>query len=225
MGLLDDAIKQHLELKRQHGAPEEEIERQEEEALGPARRDIAPAEPAGGDGDVELETPDEAPAAEAASEQETELFEPEEREPALDQPEAAEDELDAPVGAFDEPDSEADARPDTPFEPSAGPDEPLEPDDERERESGVATEPEGVPEPDALPPSPAPFDANTAFEEFGRQDETEAEPEGEGEDEDEDKPEGDSADVLEDTPDFLQETPEHDRLWFEQKPPRDFDFD
>ena len=32
-------------------------------------------------------------------------------------------------------------------------------------------------------------------------------------------------DMLEDTPDFLQETPEHDRLWFEQKPPRDFDFD
>ena len=26
------------------------------------------------------------------------------------------------------------------------------------------------------------------------------------------------------TPDFLRETPEHDRLWFEQKPPRDFDF-
>jgi hypothetical protein len=33
------------------------------------------------------------------------------------------------------------------------------------------------------------------------------------------------SDVLEETPDFLQETPEHDRLWFEQKPPRDFDFD
>ncbi|MDQ3433663.1 MAG: hypothetical protein M3481_03090, partial [Actinomycetota bacterium] len=32
-------------------------------------------------------------------------------------------------------------------------------------------------------------------------------------------------DVLEETPEFLQETPEHDRLWFEQKPPRDFDFD
>ena len=32
-------------------------------------------------------------------------------------------------------------------------------------------------------------------------------------------------DVLEETPDFLQETPEHDRLWFEQKPPRDFDLD
>ena len=35
----------------------------------------------------------------------------------------------------------------------------------------------------------------------------------------------DEEDVLEETPDFLQETPEHDRLWFEQKPPRDFDFD
>ena len=37
--------------------------------------------------------------------------------------------------------------------------------------------------------------------------------------------EGDSEDVLEETPEFLQDAPEHDRLWFEQKPPRDFDFD
>ncbi|HEX2232423.1 MAG TPA: hypothetical protein VHG69_03565 [Thermoleophilaceae bacterium] len=37
--------------------------------------------------------------------------------------------------------------------------------------------------------------------------------------------EGQEEDVLEETPEFLQETPEHDRLWFEQKPPRDFDFD
>ena len=35
----------------------------------------------------------------------------------------------------------------------------------------------------------------------------------------------DAEDVLEETPEFLQETPEHDRLWFEQRPPRDFDFD
>jgi hypothetical protein len=34
-----------------------------------------------------------------------------------------------------------------------------------------------------------------------------------------------SEDVLEETPEFLQDTPEHDRLWFEQRPPRDFDFD
>ena len=38
---------------------------------------------------------------------------------------------------------------------------------------------------------------------------------------------GESADedVLEETPEFLRETPEQDRLWFEQRPPRDFDFD
>lgn len=35
----------------------------------------------------------------------------------------------------------------------------------------------------------------------------------------------DSEDVLEDTPDFLEDAPEDDELWFEQKPPKDFDFD
>ncbi len=32
-------------------------------------------------------------------------------------------------------------------------------------------------------------------------------------------------DVLEETPEFLQDTPDHDRLWFEQRPPKDFDFE
>ena len=32
-------------------------------------------------------------------------------------------------------------------------------------------------------------------------------------------------DVLQETPEFLEETPEHDRLWFEQRPPKDFDLD
>ncbi|MFN8162432.1 MAG: hypothetical protein U0R26_01070 [Solirubrobacterales bacterium] len=32
-------------------------------------------------------------------------------------------------------------------------------------------------------------------------------------------------DVLEDTPDFLEDAPEDDDLWFEQRPPKDFDFD
>src|SRR5918999_2638858 len=101
MGILDDAIRQHLELKRQHGAPEEEIQRQEEEALGPARRDVAPAEPAGGDGEVELESPDEAAAAEAASEQETELFD---RDAGMEEAETV---LEERGGAFDEPGSAA----------------------------------------------------------------------------------------------------------------------
>jgi hypothetical protein len=44
VGTLDDAIREHLELKRKQGASEEELERQESEALG---RQSAPApEPA-----------------------------------------------------------------------------------------------------------------------------------------------------------------------------------
>ena len=31
---------------------------------------------------------------------------------------------------------------------------------------------------------------------------------------------GDGRDVLEETPEFLQDTPDHDRLWFEQRPPQ-----
>jgi hypothetical protein len=46
MGVLDEAIREHLELKRRHGAAEDELARAEAEALGPARR---PAEPGAGD--------------------------------------------------------------------------------------------------------------------------------------------------------------------------------
>ena len=39
MGLLDDAIRDHLDLKRRRGADPTEIERAQQEALGPVRRD------------------------------------------------------------------------------------------------------------------------------------------------------------------------------------------
>src|SRR3954462_665882 len=50
MGLLDDAIREHLELKRRRGADSEEVSRLEQEALGPPHRGefagaAAPAEP------------------------------------------------------------------------------------------------------------------------------------------------------------------------------------
>jgi hypothetical protein len=38
-------------------------------------------------------------------------------------------------------------------------------------------------------------------------------------------PSSEHEDVLEDTPDFLEDAPEDDNLWFEQQPPKDFDFD
>src|SRR3954470_11669174 len=44
MGTLDDAIREHLELKKRAGASEEELERLESEAFGPIRREpVAPA--------------------------------------------------------------------------------------------------------------------------------------------------------------------------------------
>jgi hypothetical protein len=52
---------------------------------------------------------------------------------------------------------------------------------------------------------------------------------GQAEEEDEENPfepeTGSHEDVLEDTPEFLEDAPEDDDLWFEQKPPKDFDFD
>ncbi|MGH2744774.1 MAG: hypothetical protein ACRDN8_20290 [Thermoleophilaceae bacterium] len=199
MGVLDDAIRQHLELKRQHGAPEEEIERQEEEALGPARRDVAPADDAGG----ELEAPEGAegaPAAEAAAATEADS-------PAGTAPVAHEQET-----VLHEPESEVLAEPEAPVEP-----EPLP-----ETEPELFAEPE--PAPPAEPDPPAPYDGGADLPGVDE----DVEPEHEEADEEEPgeaEPDAADADVLEDTPDFLQETPEHDRLWFEQKPPRDFDFD
>jgi hypothetical protein len=38
MGVLDEAIREHLDLKRRRGASDEELARAEAEALGPARR-------------------------------------------------------------------------------------------------------------------------------------------------------------------------------------------
>ena len=48
MGLLDDAIREHLELKRRRGADPDSVAREEREALGPPRRGefAAPAEAA-----------------------------------------------------------------------------------------------------------------------------------------------------------------------------------
>jgi hypothetical protein len=52
-----------------------------------------------------------------------------------------------------------------------------------------------------------------------------AAPEPEDDDETAAPPASSHEDVLEDTPEFLEDAPEDDNLWFEQKPPKDFDFD
>jgi hypothetical protein len=183
MGILDDAIREHLDLKRRHGAPEEELKRQEDEALGPARREVV-QQPEDGDGHA------------AGAEAEATLLQD-------DLSSAAGEEGAPELGhAGDEPLADATRV------------QPLEPDPAEQL----------APKADHPPADPFADDEPFAGPAYM----------GEGEDVDEgddgQEPvgeEGEDAepDVLEDTPDFLQETPEHDRLWFEQKPPRDFDFD
>jgi hypothetical protein len=195
MGLLDDAIRQHLELKRKHGAQEEELRRQESEALGPARRDFS-ADAAGTEGP-------------AAAEAGTAVKEPV-PEPAgwLD---------DAPGEAPFEP--AAPPPPPEPVERVAEPPEPVSEAPEPVAEAPAppvaqeplpASDPAPAAEAEAAPPRRESDTPTQGFDALSADDE----PGSEGEE-----------DVLEETPDFLQDTPEHDRLWFEQKPPRDFDFD
>jgi hypothetical protein len=55
MGVLDDAIREHLDLKRRRGASEDELARAEAEALGPARRAVPPSDDDDEDLDVDRE--------------------------------------------------------------------------------------------------------------------------------------------------------------------------
>ncbi len=173
MGTLDDAIREHLELKKRSGASEEEVKRLESEAFGPVRREpVAPAPHAAGEDDLE------PPTTVVASEPQAEP----EGEAALDEQEVA---------------------PPEPFL-SAPPPAPATSRSWLEDEIDAADPP---------PQSTSEFSAAEAEDASGRPPSDHVAPDDEGED------------LLEETPDFLQETPEHDRLWFEQRPPRDFDFD
>jgi hypothetical protein len=223
MGVLDDAIRQHLDLKRQHGAPEEEVTRQETEALGPARREAAP-EPAAHDEDAAGEFYDDADAVE-----ETQLIEPgtddgdelfaepplvEEAAPLVQEaapsPGYAEElEAEEPVPAV-EPEVLEEPHPSPPAKIEG---DPLVPHEQPPPHEPPFREEPSAPAGDTPPRGHEPLDQPT--EEHPPPPPPEGGP----------APEGEGEDVLEGTPDFLEETPEHDRLWFEQKPPRDFDFD
>ena len=197
MGLLDEAIREHLDLKRRRGADPAEIERAEREALGPVRRDV------GEDPDL-LGVPTE--------------FE----DPASDDPYYTEDAAQAPPAAISEPEYVEQA------------DDYGEHTDAGAVDAQLGVEPPGsqvdaVPEPPAAA-APEPVRAATPDDDLlgpsapgGRRGDETAEFDVERAfDTDEAAPQ---EDVLEETPEFLQDTPDHDRLWFEQRPPRDFDFD
>jgi hypothetical protein len=194
MGLLDDAIREHLELKRLRGADPGAVAREEQDALGPVpRRGDAAYE-----GETEhrpglathedevLHTSDPlstaGPDDSGSGDQET-------VEINMEAEFASEDDLDPP------PVTDRNARngPLHPASTRAIGDESLELEALDEVEE---------------PSEPAEFDDDRG---------TDA-----GESIDKSEP---VKDVLEEIPDFLRETPEQERLWLEQRPPRDFDFD
>src|SRR3954453_11143797 len=82
MGLLDDAIREHLEVKREHGADPEDVARQEQEALGPGQRNEF-AQP---DAPEDAAPPEDAPAA-VVAEPPVEEPAPPMNEPPPDDPE------------------------------------------------------------------------------------------------------------------------------------------
>lgn len=318
MSILDDAIREHLELKRAHGADEAEVKRLEDEAFGPPGRPEEPdplaeaptefmaqpetaeaAEPEGGRR-INIADLQEPPAPEQPREEPrietTEAVEPEadaagplapaedpaqagppeeepsalehevvpEAEPAAEEIDAGHNteerhaiaeqptemfDVEAEMGTEDSPATEAVSPSDeeilaeeaaepklAPVEPATeihasraeAPAEPLDEEEEDEDfwseqrlsdeldqalEAPVTDEHEAPPQPPAATPL---FDREDEEEEPARESEQPAA---------DYDPDTGHEDVLEDTPEFLEESPEDDELWFEQRPPKDFDFD
>jgi len=229
MGLLEDAIREHLELKRSSGAEPDDVARLEREALSPATREAAPADSAAPVAPVQAEVPsadiEETLAASPFDDSGTAVApDPDapfdfEFDPS---PQVVED---AAVAAA-EPEVVA-AEPK--FEAAAPEPVTSEPEPAAHGIEVEPAEPEAAPPPTQEHPAPAPAaDLPSASQEtvaFDAEEIVEAEdvPDADADAEPADPP-TQGEDVLEDTPEFLAETPDHDRLWFEQKPPKDFDF-
>jgi hypothetical protein len=303
MSILDDAIREHLELKRAHGADEAELKRLEDEAFGPPSRPEEP-DPLAEAPTEFMATPEAAEAAEPDEEGRrrinvADLQEPPpaRAEPKVEAVETVEPEADAPV-----PPAEDAAQAAPPAEETLAVEEPAA--DERqaiaeqpteffdvEAEMGTEDAPappateapspsdEEIAATEAAEPKLAPVEPPTEIHASRTEAPAEEEPAAEEEededfwsdqrlsdeldqaleapiehepiapepaaaappaeddfedDEGDDTPAADQPnydpdtgheDVLEDTPDFLEDAPEDDELWFEQRPPKDFDFD
>jgi hypothetical protein len=300
MSILDDAIREHLELKRAHGADESEIKRLEDEAFGPPERpggpdpaaeaptefmttpeaEAAQAEETGGRR-IKIADLQEAPLADAPiapAEDAAQAAPPAEEEPpALEhevvaEPEAAEPE-DAPEAEAEEPVAEAGHSTEERHAIAEQPTEMFDVEAEMGTEDAPPVEApspsdEEIVEAEAAAPPLAPVEPATEIHASRAEDVEEEEddfwseqrlsdeldqaleaplveedePAAEAET-DQEEPSGEHEhpeqpqqqanydpdtgheDVLEDTPEFLEDAPEDDELWFEQKPPKDFDFD
>lgn len=183
-------------------------------------------------------------SAEKASPSDEQLLDAERSEPRLTPVEPAEE--DEPADEFDEFFSEQRLSDELnqaleaplPDEPGAPPtDETLSPFLDPDAELGLAPAPaddEPAPERDDEPQplldptveQPLPEDSlEDELPEDSAEQDLPDEPGLEADADDEYKPhEPGHVDALEDTPEFLEESPEDDDAWFEQRPPKDFDF-
>jgi hypothetical protein len=280
MGILDDAIKEHLELKRQHGAADDELKQLEDEAFGAAERpgdeESAPdplaeaptefmeqppeAAPAGKEPETarsrrpdiaDLQEPPPPPPGESAPEPEAPA---EEESPAMEHEAVPEPPAPAPEISTGPTTEEREAIAEQPTEmfdieeelgasKAEAPSEEELVEEEMEEPRLAPVDPlAGLEDDDAPEPLIEDDEDDDFWDEKRLSDELDQALEApvEVEEEEEDavfKPEpasepeaekpapGPDEDVLEETPDFLEEAPEDDQLWFEQKPPKDFDFD
>jgi len=189
MGLLDDAIREHLELKRLRGADPGLVYREESEVFGP----IPGQEPEVDDGETAAQQSsahEDAPHSGSAPTEEPAGFSNVGQETA---------EIDMRTVLDDGPGSDT------------GPAGPVV-------AAPVAARPRSEDGPEEQPTGEDSLEWEMPGEDAA---------EGAG---DVDPSAGESQDapvedVLEETPDFLRDTPEQERLWFEQRPPRNFDFD
>ncbi len=260
MSILDDAIREHLELKRAHGADESELKRLEDEAFGPPGRPDEADQLAEAPTEF-MATPEAPEAAETAQEggrrpvDVADLQEPPPPEPApvapaedaaqgappAEEPVVAEDveepaaerqaiaeqptelfDVEAEIGTEDAPPTEAASPSDEEIVaaeieeprvvPVAGDEE--EEDEEFWSEQRLSDELDQALE--------GPLTEEHEAPQLADEDDVVEDDEQAGPDYD---PDTGHEDVLEDTPDFLEDAPEDDELWFEQRPPKDFDFD
>jgi hypothetical protein len=203
MGVLDDAIREHLDLKRRRGADPAEVEQAEREALGPVRRgpDSGAADADSQEGlpyDDQAEEDREEPADGDEEHWADSLEDSGSPEPL---PSAEPPTIRRPATHYADPVPEDE-------EPPPPPSKAIDAD--LTEDAMVPEGSAGGPAPHAAPGPPVSTTAGEETVEFSVEDAASREG---------------KEDVLEETPEFLQDTPEHDRLWFEQRPPRDFDFD
>jgi hypothetical protein len=293
MSILDDAIREHLELKRAHGADEAEIKRLEDEAFGPPGRPEEPdplaeaptefmatpgAEPGEDSGGrriniADLQEPPEAAAAEAPpvpaedpmqtappAEEESPVAEheaiveppdaghsTEERHAIAEQPTELFD-VQSEIGDGDAPPAEAPSPSDEEIaaveaaEPKLAPVEPPteihasraaapaddiaeEEDEDFWSDQRLSDELDQALEAPLAEEDEEPVAEAPAVEEPISEEHEQVAATTEPDQRPNFDPDTGHEDVLEDTPDFLEDAPEDDELWFEQKPPKDFDFD